>query len=104
MPKKPLFITLMESQHAFSQIFLSISKKFSSKNIVYVVSEISRVFLNVLAPEDKYSLSLGKSECLTKSIQMIFSQKHKIFSQFFSPFLTPTSQFKHAEEKDQSHS
>ena len=48
--------------------------------------------------------SLGKSECLSKSIQMKFSRKPKIFSHFFSPFLISTSSFQHFEKKDESHS
>ena len=39
--------------------------------------------------------SLGKSECFMQPIQMQFSQKPKIFSQFFSPLPTSTSNFEH---------
>ena len=44
-------------------------------------------------------LSLGESECLMKLIQMIFSQKTKIFSKFFSQFHGSTSKFEHFEKK-----
>ena len=71
MPKKPRFRPLMDSQHVkgserllksswqdFSDIFWSIWKETSSKNYFLVVSEILRLFLNILAPDDKYSLSV----------------------------------------------
>ena len=46
---------------------------------------------------------LGKSECLTKSIEMIFSQKPKIFSQIFCWFMRSTSKFGHCLKKDEPH-
>ena len=74
MPKKPRVRTLMDSQHVkgsetllksarekFRQIFSSFSKKISSKNAVSVVSEILRLFVNILTPDDKYSLSVKAS-------------------------------------------
>ena len=36
-------------------------KKISSKNSVLVVSEMLRLFVNILTPDDKYSLSLKAS-------------------------------------------
>ena len=72
MPKKPRVRTLMDSQHVkgsetllksarekFRQIFSSFSKKISSENAVSVVSEILRLFVNILTPDDKYSLSVN---------------------------------------------
>ena len=74
MPKKPRVRTLMDSQHVkgsetllksarekFRQIFSSFSKKISSKNAFSVVSEILRLFVNILTPDDKYSLSVKAS-------------------------------------------
>ena len=74
MPKKPRARTLMDSQHVkgterqlksgqqiFCHIFLSLWKKISSKNSVLVVSEILRLFVNILTPDDKYSLSVKAS-------------------------------------------
>ena len=114
MPKKPYVRTLMESMLkcpkycwifaavVLSNFFINL-KSFSSKNSVLVVSQISRLFLNVLI-SDCYVFFLGKSECLTKSIQMIFSPKRKIFSIFFSPFLISASNFEYFEKKVESHS
>ena len=72
MPKEPPIRTLMESQHVkvsetllksgqkyFCHIFWSLwKKKLSSKNSVSVVSIILRLLVNILAPNDKYSLSV----------------------------------------------
>ena len=74
MPKKPLLRILMDSQHVkvserllkpaqqyFCHIFWSPWKDISSKNSVLVVSEIVWLFLNIMAPDDKYSLSAKAS-------------------------------------------
>ena len=74
MPKKPRVRTLMDSQHVkgsetlhesarqyFCHIFWSLWKKISSKNSVLVVSEILRLFVNILTPDEKYSLSVKAS-------------------------------------------
>ena len=66
--------TLMDSQHVegsktlfksarqyFCHIFWSLWKKMSSKNSVLVVSEILRLFVNILTPDDKYSVSVKVS-------------------------------------------
>ena len=42
----------------FCHIFLSLQKEIGSKNSVLVVSEILRLFVNILTPNDKYSLSV----------------------------------------------
>ena len=74
MPQKPRVRTLMDSQHVkgaerllqsarkyFFHIFWSLWKKISSKNLFLVVSEILRLFFDILAPDDKYSLSVKAS-------------------------------------------
>ena len=71
MPKKPRITKLMDSQHVkgserlhksarqyFCNIFWSLWKNISSKNSVLVVSEILRLFVKILTPNDKYSLSV----------------------------------------------
>ena len=71
MPKKLRLRTLKESQHVkrsetllksarqnFCHIFWSLWKEISSKNSVLVVFEILRFFVNILTPDDKYSLSV----------------------------------------------
>ena len=72
MPKKPRLRTLMDRQHVKEfkgskslltsarqyscHIFLSLRKSISPKKSVLVVSEILRLFVNILTPNDKYSL------------------------------------------------
>ena len=74
MPKNPLVSMLIDSEHVqgfdtlpksaqqyFSHIFRSLWKKISSKNSVLVVVIILRLFVNILTPDDKYSLSVKAS-------------------------------------------
>ena len=74
MSKKPRVKTLMDSQHVrgletlhksamqyFGHIFWSLWKEISSKNSLLVVSEVLRLFVNTLTPDDKYSLSVKAS-------------------------------------------
>ena len=69
MPKKPCVRTLIGIQHVkgtktliktarqyFCHIYWPLWKKISLKNSLLVVSEILRLFLNILTPNDKYSL------------------------------------------------
>ena len=74
MPKKTRVRTLRDSQHVrgserllqsarqyFCDILWSIWNEISSKRSVLVVSEILRLFVNILTPNDTYSLSLKAS-------------------------------------------
>ena len=74
MAKKRLVRTRMDSQHVkgferllksarqyFCQSFSSLWKGMTSANSVLVVSEILRLFVNILTPNDKYSLSVKAS-------------------------------------------
>ena len=74
MHKKSCVRTLMDSQHVkgsetllksarqyFCHIFWSLWKNMSSKNSLLVVSEILRLFVNILTPDEKYSLSVKAS-------------------------------------------
>ena len=69
MHKKPRVRTLSYSQHVkrsetllklawqyFREIFWSLWKKISSKNSFLQVSEISRRFVSILRPDNKYIL------------------------------------------------
>ena len=71
--------------------------KINSKNSFLEVSEILRLFVNILTPDDKYSLS--KNECLTQPIQMQLSQNLKIFSKFFSASPESTYNLEYFEKK-----
>ena len=74
MSKNRGVATLMDSQRVkgserllkylrqyFCHIFWSLWKKISSRNSVLVVSEILGLFVNILTPDDKYSLSVKAS-------------------------------------------
>ena len=74
MPKKRRVGALKESQHIkrsetllksarqyFRHICWSLWKDIRSKNLVLVVSEILTLFVNILSPNDKYSLSVKAS-------------------------------------------
>ena len=74
MNKKPRARTLMDTQYVkgsetllktawqyFCHIFWSFWNEISSKYLVLVVSEILRLFVNILPPDDKYSLSVKAS-------------------------------------------
>ena len=74
MPKMPSVRTRVGSQHvkgsktvrkSARQCFCHISwwfwKKIGSKTSVLVVSEVLRLFLNILTPDEKYSISVKAS-------------------------------------------
>ena len=77
MPKKPRVRTLMDSQHVkgfkgsesllksarqyFCHIFWSLWKEIISKNFVLAVYEIFRLFVNILTPDEKYSIPVKAS-------------------------------------------
>ena len=67
----------------FLSYFLITMKRYQFENSILGVSEILRLFVNILTLDDKYSLS-AKSECLTKPIQIQLSQNQKRFFQYFS--------------------
>ena len=74
MRKKPSVRTLIDSRHIkgwetllkftrqyFRYIFWWLCEKFISKNSFLEVSEILRLFVNILTADDKYSLSVKAS-------------------------------------------
>ena len=98
MPKKPRVRALMDSQQVkgsetllksarryFCHIFLSFWKKISSKNSFLVVPEILRLFVNILTPDDKYSL-LVKASVWRNKLKWNYLQIEKYFVTFFLHF------------------
>ena len=61
-----------------------------------------RLFVNTLTAADKYSL-LNRDN-LTKPIQMLISQKQKLFSEFLKGYLKCTLNFDHFQKKEDPHS
>ena len=62
-----------------------------------VLYKILGLFVNTLSEDDKYCLLYNDN--LLQLIQILLSQKQKIFSQFFSAFLKSTLNFEHFEKK-----
>ena len=67
-----------------------------------VLCKILRLLVNTLTDDDKYSLLYRDN--LTEPIQILLSQKQNTFSDFFSAFLKPISNFAHIQKKDDPHS
>ena len=67
-----------------------------------VLGKILGVFVKTLTAGDMYPVQ--GCENLQLPIQMQFSEKQKNFTQFFVPFLESSSNFKHLEQKVDSHS
>ena len=74
MPKKPRLRTLTDIQYVkvsetlsktvwqyFCHVVWSFRKEISSENSVLVVSEILKLFVNILTPDEKNSLSVKAS-------------------------------------------
>ena len=74
MPKKPCVGTFAGSEHVkgcetppksawqyFYFVFWLVWKNISSKNSILVVSEILKLFVNILTPDENYSLSVKES-------------------------------------------
>ena len=89
MPKKPRVRTLMDSQrvktserllksvrHHVCHIFLWIWKTFSAKNSILVASEILRLFVNILTPNEKCFHSVNASVNATNSNGIISNLKN----------------------------
>ena len=98
MNRKTRIRTLINSQHVkgsetllksarqyFCHIFWSLWKKISSKNSVLVVSEILRLFVNILTPNDKYSLSV-KAKVWRNQFKCYYLRIKKKFLNFFLHF------------------
>ena len=67
-----------------------------------VLGKILGVFVDTLPADGMYPVEYYEN--LRLPIQMQLSEKRKSFSQFFVPFVESTSNFKHFEEKVDSHS
>ena len=64
--------------------------------------KILSLLVNTLTDDDKYSLLYRDN--LTQAIQILLSQKQNTFSDFFSAFFKPISNFAHFQKKDDTHS
>ena len=69
----------------FVIFFITLKKKISSKYSVLVVSEILRLFVNILTPDDKYSLS-GKASVWRNQFKWIYLKIKKYFPKLLPHF------------------
>ena len=69
---------------------------------VLVIHKILRLLVNTLTADDKHYL-LNRNN-LAQLIQIQLSEKQKIFSEFFLPFLKSVLNFKDLRMKDEPHS
>ena len=115
MPKKPRLKGSFKKKHGkcaqtllkcqgqlVYQIYWSVLTQLSPKKSLLVICKISRLFINTLSADGKYSL-LNRDN-LTQPIQMQLSRKEKTFSEFFAAFLKSSLNFEHFQTKDESHS
>ena len=67
-----------------------------------VFCKFLRLFVKTLTDVKKYCLLYRDN--LTKPIQILLSQKQKLFSQFFAAFFKSALNFEHSRKKDDPHS
>ena len=83
--------------HHYFSIFPWIREKLSLKKSNLVTSEIFRLFVNMLTPDDKYFRRY--MSIFSQQIQTLLSQKGKTFCGFFIVFLKCTWNWEHSEKK-----
>ena len=64
-----------------------------------ITSEIFRLFVNTLTPDDKYSLR--NMQIFWEQLQTLLSQKEKTFWGFFIAFPKCAQNLEHCEEKEE---
>ena len=64
-----------------------------------VTSEIFRLFVNTLSPDDKYSLP--NMQIFWEQLQTLLSQKRQAFYQFLFPFLKCAWNLEHSKKKEE---
>ena len=75
----------------------SLWRQLTCKKSLLVIWKISRLFINTLSADGKYSLF--NRDNLTQPSQMQLSRKQKTFSQFFSAFFKSRLNFEHFLKK-----
>ena len=84
--------TLLKCQgQLLYHIYWSLLRQLSCKKSLLVICKISRLFINTLSVDGKYSVF--NRENLTQPVQMQLSRKEKTFSSFFSAFLKSSLNF-----------
>ena len=100
--KQPVkgFETLLKAvRHHYFSIFPRIRDKLSWKKSALVTSEIFRLFLNTLTPDDKYSRC--NMQILWQQLQTLWSQEEKTFCGFLIAFLKYAWNLQYSEKKEE---
>ena len=84
------------------QYFLNTLISVALEKSLLVIHKILRLLVNTLTADDKHYL-LNRDN-LAQPIQIQLSEKQKIFSEFFLPFLKSVLNFKDLRMKDEPHS
>ena len=63
----------------------------------FVTSEIFRLFVNTMSPDDKYSIR--NMQIFWKQLQTLLSQKRQAFHQFLIAFLKYARHLEHSKKK-----
>ena len=67
-----------------------------------VLCKFLKLLVKTLTDDEKYSLLYREN--FTQQIEMLVSQKRKLFSEFFSAFLKSILNFEHFQKKHDPHS
>ena len=89
----------MSARHHYFTIFPWILDKLSWKTSVLLESEIFRLFLNTLTPDDKYSRR--NIQIFWLQMQAPLSQKGKTFCPFLNVFLNLEWSLKRSENQEE---
>ena len=86
--------TLLKCQgQLLDDIYWSLFRQLSYKKSLLLICKFSRLFINTLCVDGKYSLF--NRDNLTEPMQMQVSQKQETFSQFFVAFLKSSLNLEH---------
>ena len=85
--------------HHYFSIFPGIRDKLSRKKSALVISEIFKLFVNTMAPDDKYSHS--NMQIFWQQLQTLLSQEEKTFRGFFIAFPKCAWNLEHSERKEE---
>ena len=88
------------SQHIY-HLQWSLPSELTGYKCLLLSCKIFRLLVNTLAADDKYPV-LNRDN-LTIPIQMLLSQKRKIFSEFLAAFFKCRLNFEYFEKKDDPH-
>ena len=85
--------------HHYFSIFPGIRDKLTWKKSALVISEIFRLFLNTLTPDDKYSRR--NVQIFRQQLETLLSQEEKTFRGFFIAFRKCAWNLEHSEKKEE---